>query len=280
MVREGDFALELVDASTKRNFQEHTGPDGRVYVEIEPGAEYFLKIAAYHNRSAEKGGEGEGGLIRAEAYIDEVDLGYTIDLSDSSQAELMGLWNVRNGESTTTALKVANTPPTEYSQKPSLWTGKVKVNFFESIDTGRSMKLKNVKSRWHKGDVAFLGAVSQGCARKGVMTEAGGSSVISNGFVDCTDRYEMGKLLGSIEVQYCTALGLIFANILPKPPYWELARKRFPRTQAEHEITVFTPERVKVPAETASDGTVLKPAREYDYFDLTNMSDYSDEEDG
>ena len=46
MVRIGDFSLELVEAESKKAFKEHTGPspENRVFAEVEPGVEYFMKL--------------------------------------------------------------------------------------------------------------------------------------------------------------------------------------------------------------------------------------------
>ena len=43
MVQVECFKFELVDATTKISFKEHT-KDGRTYVEAEPGAEYFISM--------------------------------------------------------------------------------------------------------------------------------------------------------------------------------------------------------------------------------------------
>ena len=39
------FTVELVNAETKRPFKEHQIPDGRIYIEVEPDAGYFIRLA-------------------------------------------------------------------------------------------------------------------------------------------------------------------------------------------------------------------------------------------
>jgi hypothetical protein len=45
MVKKGRFTVELVSADSKVKFQQHT-KDGKTYVEVEPEAEYFVRVAA------------------------------------------------------------------------------------------------------------------------------------------------------------------------------------------------------------------------------------------
>lgn len=43
MVVQGNFKVELIDATTKQPFKEHTSK-GKTYAEVEPDAEYFIRI--------------------------------------------------------------------------------------------------------------------------------------------------------------------------------------------------------------------------------------------
>eukprot|EP00978_Attheya_sp_CCMP212_P042369 scaffold257005_cov31-Attheya_sp.AAC.1 len=80
-------------------------------------------------------------------------------------------------------------------------------------------------------------------------------------------KYHPGRCLQTIEVQYCTAPGLIQAGILPKPPMWGGHQKSFSRKRSAPETPIVTPQKIKREA-SVIDGHTVKKAEEYELFDL------------
>jgi hypothetical protein len=64
MVKLGSFTVEIIDACTNIALYEHSRADGRVFVEVEPNAEYFIRVkSSYHGTillTYEVGGQGLG----------------------------------------------------------------------------------------------------------------------------------------------------------------------------------------------------------------------------
>jgi hypothetical protein len=74
--------------------------------------------------------------------------------------------------------------------------------------------------------------------------------------------------LGKLCFHYCSAVGLIWAGIFPKPPGWDLQRIRYwkPRTKNDDEkVPTFRFQKKQKVVHV--DGKIL--TTEYDYFDVT-----------
>jgi hypothetical protein len=89
-------------------------------------------------------------------------------------------------------------------------------------------------------------------------------------------QYRPGRCLETIEVQYCTAPGLIQAGILPKPPMWDGRQKSFSRKRSAPEIPIVTPQKIKREV-LVIDGHTVMQAKEYDLFDLSCTPDSDSE---
>jgi hypothetical protein len=83
-------------------------------------------------------------------------------------------------------------------------------------------------------------------------------------------RYKRGKLLEIINLQYGTALGLIYAGVLPRPPIWTQAKLQAPVGEVDPELASIEPTIVKDRALTLL-GATLKQGKEYALFDLTHL---------
>ena len=99
MVVRSGFEVQLVSADTKIPFKEHV-KDGKIYVEAEPDAEYYIAIRRVNM-------EGPP-VITSYYYVDEAYLGYTCH-HERAEAELAyrGVWSRFNGVSTNTAFQFA-----------------------------------------------------------------------------------------------------------------------------------------------------------------------------
>lgn len=219
MVKEGKFTVEIVLADTQTAFKEHKGPDdGKTYAEVEPDAEYFIRVKNEH----------ANGTVIESMQVDGERLGYAHRTKYGNDAT-RGLWSRKNGKETKKAFRFQKASvmdcAADVDGKP--WTGCVEISFHEAIN-GTMITQGDHKSTWGGGKVGSL--IGQQ-AKKGIKSVAGSAldiKEVAKGPQQVI-RYQKGDLLGTIKLYYCTAVGLIFANVLPKPPFWQLARMLHPR---------------------------------------------------
>jgi len=95
MVKKGDFIVELVNASSKESFKEHKGKDGiDSFVEVEPEAEYFIKVASDSYRR-----------VSFEFIVDGMKLGYVTSFAPyEREPQYGGNWSYNNNKSIETSL--------------------------------------------------------------------------------------------------------------------------------------------------------------------------------
>jgi hypothetical protein len=87
------------------------------------------------------------------------------------------------------------------------------------------------------------------------------------------NHYRKGALLQTITIKYCTAVGLIHAGVLPRPPMWEYARITNPqRGPVDPEILSLRPKKITVDG-VFRDGVCFMPAKEYELYDLMHLDD-------
>ena len=211
MVKSGEFTLELVAADTKQAFKEHTGtaPDNRVFAEVEPDVEYFVRVASVSSKGVKVG-----------VAVDGVHLGYS-NYVPTNGSKLFGIFERKNGTEKTTALCFTRShlfskeDSKESGDVPSMWTGKVEAYVHYAKRSKSNMK--DVVSTF-KDNTAIIGAVN------GVSPCERGKGVCSKKGSNCFERNPKmvaftapGSLLCKITLHYCTATGLIANNIIASP---------------------------------------------------------------
>ena len=250
MVVQGKFQVEVVYADTKLPFKEFTSEDdGQLYLEVEPDAEYFIMISS----------KSEDPVI-AEIKIDGTGLGSHVTglaKHNSATPYLCGITSRdENGGVTKQALQFVKSTVLQKTEEnkgipPQYWTGTVEVSFYEStaeqvVTSSSNQGTRAFSSSWkgNSGDVGYMIGKSDPDKKKGVMSAAGNTteyvpppanqSVTGNGHKPAiTTVYRKGGLLQTIHMKYCSTLGLIFANILPKPPCWDFQRMVAPGPQKD-----------------------------------------------
>jgi len=225
MVKKGRFGLQLVDAATPEvSFKEHTAEDGATYIEVEPDAEYFLKV----------GISSDFKNVAYDIEVDGEDLGYN-SKHHSCEEKIKGLRSREQGESTHKSLKFRGLYDLHDQTKEKTtvspndsngdWIGEIVVTFVEVIELeGYHNRKDATKSKWsgsHK---------SINCNKKKLVKSGKGTTTkISTASRRMKRRnWKKGKIIETITVKYCTTVGLINIGVLPKPPYWKMARANFP----------------------------------------------------
>jgi len=267
MVKKGQFGLQLVDASTPEvPFKEHTTNDGTTYIEVEPDTEYFLKVSIDSDRDS---------VIYA-MQVDGEDLGYWVE--NEKDQELLGLRSYKNGRITMRALKFrglrdqAKSKTTITSPKDSngSWVGEIVVTFHEYIELEGYYDEKECESKW-RGSQKSLSDIK---GNKEKLVKSGqGTTVESEAKSPKKKNIDVGKILETITVKYCTTVELIHAGVLPKPPYWNWARLNFPDAGLNNNAPALEPEILTFAAATTKDGKVIGEAKNVEMFDLTASND-------
>lgn len=222
MVKSGNFLLELVAADSKEPFKEHAErpPGRRVFAEVEPNTDYFVRIKSEHS-----------GRVKVEIFVDGVSLGHTTRLKCRG-GSYQGIYEVNDGIPTTTALSFS---PMKLMSKIGSITkttqimcnGTVRAHFYAVKKTNRVKKRNlNITSSLSRGQaIAGENAVSpevdnSKTAKEKVVCSVRGNTVLSKGILEeYTKVYETGDLLDTITLHYCTAPALVANELLNPPPY-------------------------------------------------------------
>mmetsp|Transcript_11210 Transcript_11210/g.15080 ORF Transcript_11210/g.15080 Transcript_11210/m.15080 type:complete len:260 (+) Transcript_11210:15-794(+) len=252
----------MFNAVTEEPFKEHTYY-GKTYVEVEPGAEYFIQVTS----------QSEEEILWI-FYVDGESLGYWSH-QEPGESHINGIFSHRDGRKSNTALKFARVqaqyPVSNTLDNQSLWTGQVKAEAYKAIFSHDDEEIDDYAADFKEGDIRcdFEGSKKSVMSTKGTITES--QNVISR------TSYKEGDLVDTFELNYCTALGLINVGVLPKPPAWDYLRMQKPFNQdtleGGKELNI---EPIKVRFEDAGGNF---GAKEYDLFDLSHISDVDSDDD-
>ena len=247
MVVAEDFEFKLVSAAAedddhngvRRSFQEHTGKNGKTYVEVEPDTEYFLSIQKVRSSSSS---------AQALSFIvDGKDLGFTATMLPHHLHQppfLYGIVSELNGVQTSKALKfvkAAFTTTTGTSTDNGTVTssragmGKIDMVVCEGIDAGMVDRYDfNAASSFTASSIQMDGTTTSSAnvdiTKKKNLRSGVGCSTVSGAQAKAKQWhiYTKGAVLYTITLYYCAAPGLIAVGILPKPPFWTQVRKDHP----------------------------------------------------
>lgn len=216
MVKQGDFKVELVEATTKAPFKEHRHY-GKTYVEVEPESEYFIALSKPHAKAL-----SEHLLIVP--YVDGQVLGYSWNCSSRkifSNPRYLGSGERNNGVSIIRALKfvVAKTRagPSLEPSNDNVSIGKVELKVFQALNPPQCKPSLNTSNKHkalsaHVNSQTFVG----GKAKKSVRTALSETSPFIAGHVpEYYTKYDSGALLSTITLYYCTTRGLIQMGAIP-----------------------------------------------------------------
>lgn len=271
MVQQGDFKVSLVHADTNEAFKEHITKDDKVYVEVEPNEEYFIRV--------QRIGNAVSAPLLATVSVDDKGLRYHKTFKKgASQTFNFGLLTCTNGTSTHTALKFTSPRLAQGDGKQGsrLLMGKVEVNIYKGIVDGSTENASKFQSTWHEStiDPAQAGSLAN---KKGLRSGQGSTSFTKPSHN--IRRYKKGPKVDVFTLNYCAAMGLIQVGVLPKPPVWVYHRMLHPASKNKR----------AAPAEdsTSSSITTITEIRrtkisrcniqENELFDLSNLKDDDDE---
>jgi len=287
MVQAGDFEAHLVDVKTKAPFKEHYH-EGKVYVETpEPGAEYFIAVRKMK-------ASGSAALV-CRYIVDGKDLGHNTCYPGPavrSEPDFNGIWSRVNGVSSEMALMFVKPSVRDDDEGspvggPATMMGQLRIDVYQAHPTGlAAVGRDHVPAAPFEAEPLSRGS-SVAQTRKYLRT-CEGKTTVSKAVGTAPWRLPAlepillpGPLLYSIPLNYCSAVGLIFVGVLPKPPARTFHRMLHPpgpatphdgsNSSGRKPVAKFTVKKI-----TSDDGKVLK---RFEVFDLT-LDDGDDDGEG
>jgi len=275
MVKKGDFTVELVNASSKESFKEHKGKDGiDSFVEVEPEAEYFIKVASDSYRR-----------VAFEFIVDGIELVYVTPFAPyQREPQYAGNWSYNNNKSIETSFMfqkihqsmLQSSSESDYNNI----VGKIQVKVYERIMLDGYTQNKNTEKAKFDSSILTTEA-NQDKIMKQVKT-TDGKTEISKDDNGSRQNFCRGKKLETFELRYCTALGLIGVGVLPKPPLYEWAKMiRLYKSQSNEKndrpAKKLKPIIKSTSAILDNEGKTLVEAKRYEFFDLTKEDDENEE---
>lgn len=225
MVQQGDFVVQLVDAETKQPFKEHTTEDGKVYVEVEPDAEYFISV--------QKVGTSHPGASYLKFVIDEKEMKYFLARSGhkvEASPSLCGLLRIENGTSFHNALKFEKPNVQEGKGGSNLLMGKVEVKIHDGVFQGYQVKDEGYSFSTSIATADVGKQHASVATKKSLRTGEGSATTKATSYTGRKSIYIPGDHLYTISLNYCSALGLMEVGVIPKPGLWEHHRMKQPAT--------------------------------------------------
>ena len=218
--------MQLVYADTKLPLKEHE-KDGKIYVEVEPDAEYFVAIRRIQCEGPEK--------VLSKISIDGKSLGYQgTHFGVDREIRYHGIFSRIDGHSAQTALKFAKPQMTSGDEGYRGGMGNAEISIYEAVFAGVK-QISNFSSSFTSWEG---GAASATACKKKFLLSTAGSTVLaksepksrsSSGSVPAmTNTYSSGRKIDTITLNYCSAVGLMEVGVLPKPEYWAFARMKRP----------------------------------------------------
>lgn len=223
MVKQGKYSVEIVNADGRIPFPEHTSTSGETFVEVEPEAEYYIRVKA---DSEDK--------VKGVISVDAKELGYHFLASKTIPPKDKGIWEYKDGKSYVHALKFAKAnvrQATGNDTTAPFWTGMIEVSFYEASFKGYKEQ-KDHTNKWNGGDVAYVMNISDPDKKKGVKSDKGEHFEVKKS-KRRRKQYAKGGLLSTITLRYCSTLGLIHAGVLAKPPMWDMQRLTNPAEDSQ-----------------------------------------------
>jgi hypothetical protein len=221
MVLRNGLEIQLVYADTKIPMKEFE-KDGEIYVEAEPDADYFIATRRLHVAGPK--------VIVGEISVDGVSLGYSFCCARvESNTKYQGIRSRFNGQSINTAFRFEKPLFDAKGKGYRGGMGKAEIKLYEGVLGTATTKgpSRDFKSRFDPStDTANLKAVD----KKFVLTAKGKTEIVkpSGPSGGSGMSYFHGNFVDMITLNYCTALGLIEAGVLPKPDLWTHHRMKHP----------------------------------------------------
>ena len=133
MVRQGDFGLGLVDATTRQPLKEYP-KNGEVWVVGKPGTEFFLQLSSWHTTST----------AARPITVDGKSIGRSQNFKPSGNGVTVSTVGARQGVSGShTAFKFAAIPPTDADNAALGECGTITATWTAAVATNKNKNMAN-----------------------------------------------------------------------------------------------------------------------------------------
>jgi hypothetical protein len=275
MVRQGNFVLEVVYADSKDPFQEHyDASKGKTYAEVEPDTDYFIRVTNH----------GAGEVIM-DYTVDGKSLGFHTFLTGSGRSSYYGLFHRENGRSHNTALrfnklfraKRNKAPDGEYEGN---WTGCIEVDVREYIPLEGQKVVQDLASNWTSNSEQILAGLDLSSNKKACNSTEGKVKSYSEAQSRFRQNYKKGSKLATLQLHYCSTVGLFAAGILKRPPKPDVSQIRSTihtnAGDADNDEEDISPKRRRVSPDGNVQISKVTRTETYEVLDLTNGDDDND----
>ena len=205
MVRQGDFAVELVEANSKTPFKEHDH-EGKTYVEVEPEQEYFIAIS-------KPGNDKFSGVQKATFHVDGQNLASDLlykACTKSDSPSFHGTRKCKKNESHCTLYALKFVVPNMASARSGSDghpCGRVDVKIFQGINPRISEGIESEPVTIESSAPVLASRTPKTVRSSNGTSQAKG---IMSKF-----EYVCGDLLETITLYYSTTPGLVEMGVIP-----------------------------------------------------------------
>ena len=216
MVVRSGFEIQLVSADTKIPFKEHE-KDGKVYVEAEPDAEYYISIRRVDDTGPQ--------CVVSYYYIDGNFLAYqTNHTRIAFEPAYHGIWSRQNGIHKHVALQFAKPNVAKSGVAYTSGMGKVEAKLFIGQYYGNDVG-DDYKTSFEPSQVELANSST---SKKKFLLSKNGDTTITKVHQRETPNYRAGASIGTITLYYCSAVGMMDVGIVPKTDIWAYHRLKRP----------------------------------------------------
>jgi hypothetical protein len=276
MVRQGNFVLEVVYADSKDPFQEHyDASKGKTYAEVEPDTDYFIRVTKHGARE-----------VIMDYTVDGKSLGYsTLFIGNEGLSCDRGLLRMENGRTHYTALRFNKLFRAKRNKAPDgdyegNWTGCIEVDVHEYITLEGQHVFQERSSNWTSNSEQILAGLDLSSNKKACNSTKGKVKSDSKTESRLRQNYKRGSKLATLQLHYCSTVGLFAAGILKRPPKPNVSQIRSTihtnAGDADNDEEDISSKRRRV----SSDGNVqisrVTKTEPYEVLDLTNGDDDND----
>jgi hypothetical protein len=220
MVRKGNFMVEVVYADSTDPFKEHLDAiNGKTYAEVEPDIDYFIRVTNHGARKVIMG-----------YTVDGQDLGCSSLLSGNGRSTVVGLLHRENGRSHKTALRFNKLYRAKRNKAPDgdyegNWTGCIEVDVHEYIPRPGYKTKTDFSSNWTSNSEQILAGLDLSSNKKACNSTKG---KVKSDYKQAHFRqnYKKGSKLATLQLYYCSTVGLFAAGILEKPSMPDVSQIR------------------------------------------------------
>jgi hypothetical protein len=228
MVRQGVFEVQLVEASSKNPFPEHT-KDGMHFIEAEPKAEYYIRLRRIPCSSPSL---NTSPYMRTFIKVDNHDLGNDGSFvwnnhNPVASSYYFGPKSYQNGIESVNSLRFST--PDHFQIEDQAFSldkfldkmGRIEVHVYEGnlrfvSNCNNGSYTKSSFQQFHEENTMVV-PVSQNSGEKEKFVLSKPGQKVMPDIPTSRASFQIGRCIDVITLRYCSAKGLILAGVISHP---------------------------------------------------------------